>query len=435
MADNNRRRWIKFDQGLTLALCLAAWAGQVLFYLMDGTRRTAFLIIPLGSLLVLVLMSYLATPLSRLLSSTPVGARVASADEGGCFRLGALCGAGTATVLLGLIGAAALKLPWGLMLFLVVWAYLLSLPLSIVVIVVGIIRARRIRARATVAPEAALEPIQPGSLFDPLWPNRFDRQPARPETWRESWPDDPVIIDLRDRFNRVLRYYCDWPAEAFLPDDDFLCLLEFFDANECGSDRLAFMEELMERFDFIIPDEWLQEALARRPTYLDFLGRLKRDLPPDYAQRLDAVYGRPLALPDNYYVEVSRVRRRFPLTGQDRENHDRLRRFQVLRSPHWRDQWAGEEFSAELRDRVGRMLAGRFHWLDEAFLPGDRLNAILHTCRGLKKMPQAVTAINGEFGAGLTMEEVVADGLTFLDLLRRINTAVRLNSADGRQRN
>lgn len=82
----------------------------------------------------------------------------------------------------------------------------------------------------------------------------LERERAGPEAWRRLWPDDPLLLQARDRLSRLLRFHCEWPNELFIPrdnanaatinweKDDFDAaemVMEIEDAFDVGSDCVA----------------------------------------------------------------------------------------------------------------------------------------------------------------------------------------------------
>ena len=59
-------------------------------------------------------------------------------------------------------------------------------------------------------------------------------------------------------------------------------------------------------------------------------------------------------------------------------------------------------------------------WLDEAFLPQDRLDALFHSRWGLSRLSNVLGIINYEFGGDIPRDFITSGQHTFEDLLRRL---------------
>lgn len=405
-----------FNKGFLMAAALAAYLGQI-FYLGGITGlESCWNLIPVTPLVTAMYFYLFYQPLSRLFRKLPLGADDAVGGPN-LFRRGLGWGLVLSLLGLALLAWAAQSRPSFPFMFLL--GSLISLPCWVLL---RSLKPWAFLPNGPIDPQTALEPLRSASFFGRHHLQDAAHQAARPETWAGQWPDEPRVIEARDRMNRLLRYYGEWPSNAFLPDDDLGILLQPRKNGEY-LDPIELVMSIEELFDVKISDEALYGAQKGGETYLAFLRRVADNLPPDYPGLLDAEGGRPLSVPDDFYEDLSwRERLKHKFTGLSAEViDDSLRLRQVLRSPRWRERWPETGIPAEPRDRVGRMLARKFGWLDEAFLPDDQLRAILHTPRGLRDLPAGLLVLKRELGLELTVAEVVEGRLTFLDLLRRIN--------------
>lgn len=272
------------------------------------------------------------------------------------------------------------------------------------------------------SPWQPLPPIDPGAALKPLYSksalycsdekseSMAARQAARPDSWREAWPDDPELIEARDRLSRLIRFYCGFLSEAFLPDDRIYAFCAVGEEYGQSGDLIDFMADLQLLFDVNITAEEAHCGLDI--TYLELLRRLMGQAPPNYAAPVDEKHMRALSLPDNYD----------PYSPKDaRHHHDRLRRQQAWRSPYWRRLWPDDPAFSELRAQVGRILAQEIYWFDQAFLPHDRLNALFHSYGQIPAAAKALEHLNLTRGVEMDLEDVLSGQFSFHEFLEHIS--------------
>lgn len=235
-----------------------------------------------------------------------------------------------------------------------------------------------------------------------------------------------MIIDLRNRFNRCFKYMNWWPNDVFLPEDELEAIQMPPHGRRSNKVRpdprlrggISLVGVLNESLGLDIRSELIEELAPPGSTYLDFLIRLSKVVPPDYAARLDEAFSKPLALPEGCYAKLNYVWESREISRRPNFWYAKLRWHQALRSPEWKTKWPNELGLAEKRQRVARMLVKDFFWLDEAFLPDDQLAALLLGSQGRWGFSRSVRKLNRELGANLTRDEVAAGRLTMMDLLK-----------------
>lgn len=244
------------------------------------------------------------------------------------------------------------------------------------------------------------------------------RQAARPESWRDQWPDDPDLIKARDVISRILQHEYGFLTNAFLPDDELDAIWALGDEF---NDPLLTIVEVEFAFGIKIDEMESKIYYGTTMSYLDFV-KLVLDLAgPDYERKIVDGLLLPLCLPDDYHqAGRSDFRRKFPLLGRDAGRHRELRRSQSRRPTDWTDRWPDEPDLIALRDKVSRLLMDRLDWPRPAFVPDDQLAALFHCKRGREYVPAVLGGLNREFGLDLDVDYIIHGGRTYLDLLRRI---------------
>lgn len=238
-----------------------------------------------------------------------------------------------------------------------------------------------------------------------------------PDAWRRRWPDDPPLLDARDRVSRLLRFHCDWPNELFVPDD----ALGVISSNwtDDGFDPAEMVMELEDAFGI----EIREDDFGKNTTYGEALRHLLLEGKPDF-DKYDREALAPFALPPEYHRTglMRRIARRFPLFGADRLRARALRRRQACRSGTWRSLWPDDPGLAAARDRVAAVLIDELGWFDGAFVPEDRLDALLLADGGgARRTGRAVEAVNRAFpNSRLEAESLAASGAPLAAFLRRL---------------
>ncbi len=252
-------------------------------------------------------------------------------------------------------------------------------------------------------------------------PEFIARQAARPDSWRDQWPDDPRLAAIRDHLSHLFRRHFGFKTDAFLPDDEMGAIFEMSD-SPTGDTRLIFLVELS--FDIVIDDEIRQKIL--HDTYLGFVELILKLAAPDYESKVDAVFLQPLRLPIGFHrMEGSTFWRKFPVFGRDSRQHRALRKSQAWRSdctPRWVKRWPEERGLISMRDEVSRLLVDRLDWFDRAFLPDDQLAALFHHKLGREYIPVVLADLNRVLGTTLDVDFIINNDRTYLDLLRHIQT-------------
>ena len=235
------------------------------------------------------------------------------------------------------------------------------------------------------------------------------QQRSRPESWRELWPDDPPLLEVRDRLSRLLRLYYHWPSAAFIPEDSMKALV-----RTGGPEEFFFHEpdfdlwELCPDYD----DDWFMSA-HNGQTFMDLVRAVAdkvRERPGRFAY-FDAKAFEPLIHGSETWSSAG-VCYYGHYCGQ------RLRH--ALRTPAWRERWPDDPDLIKLRDRAGPVLARYFLWIDDAFIPEDLMAAIIYgppTFGGhYSAAAEALRrALEPEADPGPLMK---TNGLTYLDFLR-----------------
>ena len=245
------------------------------------------------------------------------------------------------------------------------------------------------------------------------------RQAARPESWRDQWPDDPDLIKVRDVVSRILQQeYC-FKTDAFLPDDELAAIWAMGDEF---NDPVSTIFEVEEAFDIKIDDEiGLKFYYGTTMTYLDFVKFVLDLAGPDYERRIEDTLLQPLSLPDDYHrAGRSTLWRKFPGIGRDACRCRELRWQQGRRPPAWVNRWPDEPGLIALRDQVSRFLGDRLDWPNPAFVPDDQLAALFHCKRGWEYIPAVLADFNRDFGVEPDTDFIINGGRTYLDLLRHI---------------
>ncbi len=246
------------------------------------------------------------------------------------------------------------------------------------------------------------------------------RQAARPDSWRDQWPDDPCLTEIRDHLSPLLRRQYGFKTDAFLPDDGMMAIMAMGDEAVDPVETIMLVEEF---FDIKITDEMMRE-IQRDDTYLNFVTLVLNLAGPDYGAGIDAKFLQPLCLPTEYHqAGRSTFWRRLPVIGGDNRWHRALRKRQTERlanSPRWVKRWPEDLGLISLRDEASRLMANRLDWPNLAFLPDDQLAALFHHKRGRECIPAVLADLNRTFGTDLDVDFIVSSGRTYLDLLRHI---------------
>lgn len=249
---------------------------------------------------------------------------------------------------------------------------------------------------------------------------KLEARASQPDLWAEQWTDDPRLLAIRDRLSRFLRHSCGWPSVFFVPGDELNVLVnQAYD----GLDLVEIVTDIETMFDIRFTEKVLMEI--SRSSYQCFLEGLLRLTKPE-ADLLGRNYlWEPLCLPPDYYkkqfegqAKKSKWLRFF--YNPDKSRHRELRRQQALRPLTWAGQWPQESGLIQLRDRISRILVERLQWLDEAFIPLDRLDAMFHSRQGFQFIPVVLKEINREMKSDVDLEFIVVGGSTFEDLLMRL---------------
>ncbi|UQZ91393.1 hypothetical protein C4J81_19025 (plasmid) [Deltaproteobacteria bacterium Smac51] len=246
----------------------------------------------------------------------------------------------------------------------------------------------------------------------------MEERAARPAEWAAQWPDNPRLIQARDRMGPLLMVYnCGgWPNVFFVPGDSVIALL-------CeGADSIDLVEFILameEIFGVDLPDELALKSV--RLNYGEFLKSWLELAAPEADLEGAAHQWEPLKLRPGHYKQSwwAALKRRMP-GGWDHVEHWRLRTALALRPKTWPDQWPPEAALLAARDRAGRLLAEKLDWPEAAFIPGDRLEAVFHSQGGLAALKEALAAINSEFGRAVSLDYVISGQHTYEDFLRRL---------------
>lgn len=268
-----------------------------------------------------------------------------------------------------------------------------------------------------------LEPITsetPARFIRP----RLELRAQWPDLWAAQWPDEPRLLEARDRASRLIKLYSKryWPNVFFLPGDSMEVLIW----GEADSlDTIEVFMEFEEVFGIQFEDEAGLKFFHTDSSYLDFLKALLKMTDPSKDLKGLNYHWTPLKLPSNYYRRSlwGSLSRRFPIfCGHYRDElwQDDLRTAQAFRPATWQDQWSSGEHLIHLRDRVGRLLAEHLQWVDQAFIPQDRLEAVFHSRKGLRRIIKVLKIINDEFNCTIPLEFVIAGEHTFEDFLKEI---------------
>lgn len=242
-----------------------------------------------------------------------------------------------------------------------------------------------------------------------------DQQRARPESWRDLWPDDPLIIAVRDRLSRLLRLYYNWPSEAFIPEDQMKAV-----TGTGGPEEFFFHEpdfDLWELFNQPHIEDGLYPQVADGATLLECVRAMAGRItdPAALASTVAAKAFEPLIHGSETFFSAG-------VCYYGHHCQQRLRH--ALRDASWRDRWPDSPALFKIREAVGPVLARQFGWLDAAFVPDDLMAAITYNQGyagywfGWTAAARAVAE-----AAGLRPDRVdlqKAKNLTYLDFLRSL---------------
>lgn len=244
------------------------------------------------------------------------------------------------------------------------------------------------------------------------------------DLWQAHWPDDSKLLAARDRFNRILLYYCQWPNAFFIPDDDIYILLDA--GNFESLDLVEVIMTLEEMFEIRIDDEMAQNGpliYREGSTYEQMLRWLIDIFEPDKDIAGVNHKWEPFSLPDDYFDNSTwqNLKRCLPFTWSDRSLHRYLRETQVARPLSWPKQWVEYDSSLiRLRDQISQILVDELEWFDDAFIPQDRLEAIFHSHGGLKLAAQVLGTINKKFGSDVEFTFITSRQYTYDDFLKTV---------------
>lgn len=440
--------WRHFQWGLLWTAFKWSYLIQIVATLVFYFRSPALseplpqLLLPYYPMLVSTVLALAGLFFPAWFGRTRLGSRVAEADEKAGFQLGRKPG-----LILGCLFGLffGLALPkflalaasadgfFSLLIGLIFWLFLLY-------IVVVALELRLTPKRVEPEPEAdppeknetfpggefsdyeaflAMRPLTAENPYQGDDPDLVIRgQAARPESWRELWPDEPRIIEARDRLTRIIRLAGRLKSEALRPDDEMMAFLALTNWDEFH-DYINLVMMIEMAFSVKITDEYVNQMGGL--TYLEFIRSLLDQIPPDYELRLEDSLLEPLTLPPSYYQRGpwAWTKRHF----WRRIEQERLREQQVIRPSGWIKKWSDYEDLAELREGVSRLLASYLDWPHPAFLPDDQLGALFHHEQGLEVTKAALKALNKEFGVNLKPDFVVSGERCFLDLLQYIAEA------------
>jgi len=241
------------------------------------------------------------------------------------------------------------------------------------------------------------------------------RQAARPESWRDQWPDDPDLLKVRDIISGILQREYGFQTDAFLPDDEMAAIWVMGDEFR---DPLWIIVGVEEAFDIAIDDEMTRKfSYSTTKTYLDFVKSVLDLAGPDYEEK----FLQPLSLPVDYHqAGRSTLWRKFPVIGRDSRQHNELRWRQAKRPDSWADRWPDDSELIALRDKISRFLVDRLEWPNPAFVPDDQLAALFHCKQGREFIPVVLPDFNQKFNADLDIDFIINGGHTYLDLLGHI---------------
>lgn len=277
------------------------------------------------------------------------------------------------------------------------------------------------------------EPILPGTRGNRVREILSNRARSGPDGWTRAWPDDERVLWARDRLSRAIRYHCAWPNELFLPGDSFDDIRRNWDKD--GFDEAEIVMEIEDLFDIEYPEDSWSGC-----TYLEFIERYFERL-VDF-EKYDARACGPLALPAGHYAPGlwNAIKRRFPGIGTDRSEARALRSRQASRVEAWRGLWPDDPAIEAARERAGTILAQELDWFDGAFVPDDRLEALLLPFPGSESVTRAVAGLNQAFpGARLVVKNAAWTDCAFGELVKRLaDCAARYDvspfAGDGRTR-
>lgn len=267
--------------------------------------------------------------------------------------------------------------------------------------------------------QEAFQPIQAGGAGVP---NRLQIRAQHPDLWQSKWPDEPDLLAARDRFGRLLIFFCGWPNAFFIPEDDITMMIDAGDFESL--DLVDFIMTLEDTFGLMVEDDHASKmplSYQEGKTYeqqlrwvIGISGFSQAIAGTDYQWK-------PFQLPPDYFERSFRhsLKRLLPFTWTDSSLHREFRQLQVGRPQNWVDQWAGyDDRVTQLRDRVSPILVEELSWFDEAFIPQDHLEALFHSCIGLKySAPRVLKKINQALGREIEIDFIRSGRPTYGDFL------------------
>lgn len=266
---------------------------------------------------------------------------------------------------------------------------------------------------------AAREPIPRTISGDRVSDILYSRARSGGMEGADGWSDDWRILAARDRASRLLRYHCGWPNESFLPSDAFNAIAVHLEYEPL--DLAALVLDLEELFGFEIPSD---EKWGVEYTYLDFLLVALAEGRADF-EAWDAEAFRPFVLrPDYHSSWWARHRPRFgpnSAKGTVAEFYGR----QGRRTEKWREYWPDDAALLAVRDGVSAIIVGESGWFDDAFIPDDRLDALLSGVRS-RRLHRVAEGIRAAFpGAGIDAGGLSKNPISYGLFVERLAAANR----------
>lgn len=250
---------------------------------------------------------------------------------------------------------------------------------------------------------------------------RLELRADQPDLWSAMWPDAPRLLEARDRASRLIRHYSKnfWPNVFFLPDDSMRPLIW----GEADSlDMIEIIMEFEEVFDVDISHEMAVNLFQSNGNYIDLLNSLLNITGPDKDLKGADYIWAPLSLPPDYYRASRGTRlKRFLFHDMNNYEHNRLRSIQACRPLTWSKQWPNDKRLLSIRDCVSRILIPHLKWIDETFIPQDRLDAVFHSRMGLRGVSRTLKAINHIFGCNIPLDFVISGEHLFEDFLKQLD--------------
>ncbi|MCC8189230.1 MAG: acyl carrier protein [Planctomycetes bacterium] len=261
---------------------------------------------------------------------------------------------------------------------------------------------------------AVNDPWRPMAPTDPSRKILLAREAAGREHWSRYWPDDQPLLEARDRVSRLVRYAAATtarpiPNELFIPTDAIASVISY------PGDSMDMVEIILEIENAFSIE--LDETITALWTYEQFLREIVTAIAGDF-QRFDRRSLAPLAKP----AEDRRtgIGLRLPWFGLASRERKELRDRQARRPDTWRRFWPDNQALLTARDTVSAIVVAHLGWFDDAFLPSDRLPALLSGSRRDRK--RAATAIQRAFSLRTDLLPVLDQDLTYRDFLEWLLT-------------